>query len=101
MSAARQLSFDDAPRSRSGDPASSHAAARRSRSFAQAHADAIRNALRRDGPATIHDLAARTGIDAVAVARRMSELQRSGAAVPTNDTRPSPSGPPCRVWRIT
>lgn len=91
--------YTDAARARRDDPATSRSAARRSRSFAQAHADAILSALR-SWPATIHELAARTGIDAVAVARRMSELQRSGAAVPTNETRPSPSGSPCRVWRL-
>lgn len=43
---------------------------------------------------TPREIAERSGVDYVAVQRRMAELERMGLAEPTGDTRNG-----CRVWR--
>lgn len=94
------------PRARRSDPATSHIAAARVREFASGHFSAILAALTAPG-ATIYELAARTGIDHVAIARRMSELEKLGRVRVQRDpqgrevTRPGRSGRPCRVWERT
>lgn len=92
------LSFDPV-RARRRDPATSQEAASRVSNFAAGHYAGIRCALV-IGPATIYEIAARTGLDHVAVARRLSEMERAGIAEPTTETRPGPTGRQCRVWRI-
>jgi predicted ArsR family transcriptional regulator len=72
--------YDYLARSHKGDPASSFSAADRVRPRAQLHHEIILQALK-SGPATAKDLADRTGLEYHAVARRMSELIRSGRAV--------------------
>lgn len=81
------------PQARNSDPATSKDAARKAASFANNHRDRIHAALAT--PGTIKDLAERTGLDHVAVARRMKELQAMGLATPTDDERRDG----CRVWR--
>lgn len=87
-------------RARAGDPETSHAAAAAVPGFASAHFSAIVEALK-EGPATKTVIAARTGLDGVAVARRLPELQKRGAVEPTGETRPSATGRPEREWRLT
>lgn len=82
------------PRARRKDPATSHAAAARAESFAARHQDRILAAL--EQPGTIYDLAARTKLSHVAIARRMPELHAAGLAEPTQEKRDG-----CRVWRRT
>lgn len=92
------------PRARRKDPETSHAAAAQAQQFAGGHAALILLALKSYGPMTISEIAGRTGIDHVAVARRCSELALQWAiAVLVEDgvqvTRPGSSGRAQRVWR--
>ena len=61
------------------------------------HHDMIHAALAKLGGATIHELAAETGLDHVQVARRLSE-EKCQARV-TAETRPGLNSRPCRVWK--
>lgn len=83
------------PQARNSDPETSRDAARKAATFANNHRDRIHAALAT--PGTIKDLAERTGLDHVAVARRLPDLQRMGLAVPMDDERRDG----CRVWRRT
>ena len=89
-----QLSIFVEPRARNTDPDTSHAAAARASTFAVSHRNKIMAVLTE--PMTIKEIAQRCGLDHVAVARRMTELQRPPLrlAVPTDDRRDG-----CRVWR--
>lgn len=90
------MDLPPAPRARRKDPATSHVAAAKAASFAVSHRNRIMAAL--SAPGTIKEIAERTGIDHVAVARRMCELQRPPLrlAEPTDEKRDG-----CRVWRRT
>jgi predicted ArsR family transcriptional regulator len=92
-----QFSIFDPPRARNTDPETSHIAAAGVEAFAGEHHAKILQAL--DAPGTIHELAERTGLDHVQVARRMIELERSKWVIRLEETRPSPRGRPCRIWR--
>lgn len=94
------MKADITPRARQSDPTTSHIAAASMAGIAVSHADRILAALELSGPQTIYELADRTGLDHVGVARRMKDLERAQAAerVP-NETRLSPNGRPCTVWR--
>lgn len=83
------------PRARRRDPATSKASSARVREFDDAHYDRIHAAL--EEPLNIHELAERTGLDAVQIARRLPE--RPDLFHPTNETRRGPSGRACRLWR--
>lgn len=85
-------------RARRRDPETSQVAAGSAREFSARHAAKIWCALRDEGPATIYELAQRTGLDHVQIARRLSEMQ-PWHAEPTGESRAGPSGRPCRVWR--
>lgn len=85
-------------RARRSDPETSHEAAAKARDFAGGHYALIRLALIEHGPATIHEIAARTGLDVHQVARRTAEM--NGVMIErTSDKRPSPAGRGCYVWR--
>lgn len=73
------------PQARASDPETSREAARKAATFANNHRDRIHAAL--DTPGTIFDIAKRTGLDHVAVARRMAEMQRMGLVERTGVTR--------------
>lgn len=73
------------PQARATDPHTSKEAARRAATFANNHRDRIHAAL--DTPANIYEIAERTGLDHVAVARRMAEMQRMGLVERTGVTR--------------
>ncbi len=87
----------EVPAARATDPGTSHAAATKVVTFRGDHHRRILAAL--SEPRTIYEIAQACGLDHVAVARRMPELERDGKAEPTDETRKSPSGSPCRVWR--
>jgi hypothetical protein len=98
-----QLPLDfTGPRARTSDPATSHAAAASVRDFAGEQYVEVLKALER-GPGTIWELAERCSLDRVQIARRLPEMQKAipPLARPTEETRPSPKGRPCRVWRRT
>lgn len=85
------------PRARRTDPATSHAAADRASELVDRHFESVLKALE-GRPGTIYGIGKAAGIDAVAVARRLPELQKLGKARPTERTELSPSGRACRVW---
>lgn len=80
------------------DPATSHIAAQMAIVFLEDHCDRIWWALFQHGPAGKTELASRTGLDHVAIARRLPELERQGKARPTGRTVRSGSGRPEREW---
>lgn len=83
------------PRARRCDPDTSHASAARVGEFDAIHFDKIKKALAT--PGTIYDLADRTGLDAVQIARRLPEMRgvrRNGKK------KPSPRGRPCGEWEL-
>lgn len=85
--------LDDGPRARQSDSWTSHAAAHRAAEFAGTHTDIILACLMRHGPQTIDEIAKRTPLNSVQIARRLSE--------PTGLCRMSASGRPERVWRAS
>lgn len=97
----RQAAFDFTKRVRRRDPDTSRAAAARAGEFGSEHHRKIVGSLMTQGPATIYELAERIGLNHVAVARRMSELEELGVARPREEMRASPSGRACRVWEAT
>lgn len=84
-------------RARASDPETSHAAARMV-TFDHAHYGAILGALSW-GEATIYDIAIRSGLTHVQVARRLPEMQEKRLVCPTGETAVGPTGRQCRVWR--
>ena len=52
------------------------------------------------GPQTIDEIAKRTPLNSVQIARRLSECDRRGLAEPTGLCRLSASGRMERVWRV-
>lgn len=98
MSATAQLALDFTKRARRDDPVTSHQAAAQVQEFAHHHHAKILGSLITQGRATIHELAERLGLDHVQIARRLPELQALAVARPTDETKPSPKGRPCRVW---
>lgn len=92
--------FDWAERSRRSDPKTSRDSARRVREFDRAHYGKILVALAGGRKATIYEIANETGLSHVQVARRMPEMRKLGLAELTGETRPSPAGRLCRLWRV-
>lgn len=87
------------------DPATSHHAAARVSEFAKRHRELILQVLTMH-PAgmTVHEIASMCRLDAHAVGKRVSELERDGEIEVARDlmgelTRPTPSGRLARVWR--
>lgn len=64
---------------RAHDPLSSVLAAERTPQFASGHCASILLALAK-GPATAHELQARTGLTVVQIDRRLPDLQKAGRA---------------------
>ena len=85
---------------RKTDPATSHAAASRTKEFRARDISKIYAALKAYGPQTSHELATRTGLTSVAVARRMRELCGKLLIHATHETRPGPSGRECTIWKV-
>lgn len=92
------LLADALPLARRTDPVTSHQAATEAKELQARHHRLIVECLRRHGPLGKDGIAARTSITGVAVARRMSELERAGKARPTGRTVPSTSGRAEREW---
>jgi predicted ArsR family transcriptional regulator len=96
------------PRPRGGvrrnDPESSHIAADMVESFGGTHRELILSALRKFGPMTVDQIAARTPLMSQQVNKRLPELERDEVVrVATNSAgqevmRESLSGRPERVW---
>ena len=84
------------PLARNTDPFTSHQAAARTE-FRARHIATIYAALK-TGPMTKDEIADRTNLDHVAVARRMTEMEAKGLVRRTDLTRPSKTGRECTVW---
>lgn len=95
-----QFPIDFERRARGSDPETSHESAARLPNFAHGHYALILGSLKLDGEQTIYELARSTGLTHVQVARRTAELHDAGYARPSGDTRESPTGRNCRVWRL-
>lgn len=97
-----QLSIDDAPRYRRTDPITAKHAARDQtpERLSEGRWLAL-DALARHGAMTDHELAVVTGRIATSIGRRRTDLVQQGWAIATEDRRPSPSGTPSTVWRLT
>lgn len=87
----------DLPGARRTDPATSHAAAEAAAELALRHHGLVLAALRQ-GAAGKDAIARSTGLDGVAVARRLPELQRMGLVRLTGRTVASASGRQEREW---
>lgn len=85
------------PAARKRDPATSKAAATAAKAFASEHHLRILEALAT--PGTCYEIADLTGLDHVAVARRMRELCVVGRVCDAGITRPAFNGRQCTVWR--
>lgn len=99
-----QLAFDmptgSHPMARNTDPATSHIAAAMACEFTGTHREIVLAALKKHGPMTVDQIAARTRLNSQQTNKRLPELQRLGQAVPVEGhLRPSSSGRPERVWR--
>ncbi len=87
------------PAARKSDPVTSHQAARSARSFAGEHHTAILEALAH-GPAGASGIAARCGLLAHQVNKRITELAKAGRIVETGRVVQSASGRGEREWRV-
>lgn len=88
-------------RARSTDPETSHLAAAAARELARQHSTLILMCLNRHGPLGKDGISRHTGIDGVAVCRRLPELERDGLARPTGNNVTSDSGRLEREWAVT
>jgi len=88
--------FRPAPKARAADPWTSHAAAASMEGPAGEHCRAILGVLWR--PMTCYRIATLTGLDHVAVARRMGELRDRNLVRDTGETAPGASGRQCTLW---
>jgi len=101
------IDFDCRVHARAADPLTSHVAAARAREFAAGHVEIILAALQDHGPQTLDEIAKRTRLTSVQIARRLADMRPvsddcphgKGLAEPTGETRLSASGRPERVWR--
>lgn len=93
--------LDNHPRARSDDPITSHMAADDAKELAKRHANAILLCLTNAGPLGKDGIAKHTGINGVAVARRLPELERNGFARPTGKHVTSNTGRQEREWAST
>jgi predicted ArsR family transcriptional regulator len=87
-------------RARASDPVTSHIAAGAAKHLARRHAERILGSLTL-GPLGKDGIARVTGLDGVAVARRLPELQREGLVATTGKTVASRTGRPEREWAST
>lgn len=94
--------FDQADRlARRRDPETSKRAAERSVEFRGKHASAIFCWLK-DHPkgGTKDEISKGTGIDAIAVARRIAELRESAGVYDSGERRQTPTGRTACVWKV-
>jgi predicted ArsR family transcriptional regulator len=87
------LSFTPETHARKTDPNTSKLAAERL-GFAESHCGRILACL----PGTLDELADRTGLSSVQIARRLPDLQKAQLAVPSVHTKLSKAGRQERIW---
>ena len=88
--------FTPTPRARRSDPATSHLAAQRAAPSADAHRQRIVAALRAKPGMTYREIADATGLEPVAVGRRLIEAERQGLARPGGER--TQAGRAMRTW---
>lgn len=90
------------PLARRGDPVTSQEAAARTIEFSGKHAVAIFGWLKDHllAGGTKDEIAEGTGIDAVAVARRIPGLRKTAGVYDSGETRKTPTGRMATVWRV-
>lgn len=93
-----QIDLDFSKRARREDPVTSHQAAAKVVAFGHDHHAKIVGSLIAQGAGTIYEIGERVGLDHVAVARRMGELEALNVARPSGATKVGPTGRQCRVW---
>lgn len=86
------------PRARRSDPDTSHAAAAEAKQLQEDHHALILDALKHGGPLGKDGISARCSITGVAVARRLSELERAGLIRLTGRKVASTAGRMEREW---
>jgi predicted ArsR family transcriptional regulator len=93
------MNLDTMPASRRTDPGNSHAAAASMVATASTHRSLIWAALHRCGPMGRYEIAEVTGLDPVAVARRLAELVAQGLCRRSKARQETtPSGRMGSVW---
>jgi predicted ArsR family transcriptional regulator len=96
------MNLDTIPASRRTDPGNSHAAAASMVATASTHRSLIWAALNRCGPMGRFEIAEVTGLDPVAVARRLAELVAQGLCRRSKTRQEmTPSGRMGSVWKVT
>lgn len=94
-----QLAIDfAASHARRSDPRTSHDAAKAAEKFAASHAGRILECLKRHGPMTVDQIAARVGLLPHQTNKRLPDLQARSLAIPLDRTEPSASGRQERLW---
>lgn len=93
------LSPDNRQLARRSDPITSHEAAERVKEFAAGHHKMILDCLKEHGPLSPDQIATRIRLDKFQICRRLPELEKSGHAEPTGETRLSATGRKERIWR--
>src|SRR5262245_50303240 len=88
------------PSARATDPDTSHEAGKRNPVGRATDRHRALVALA-DGPLTDFELADRTGRAQTSIGKRRRELVSLGFVESTGERRPSPSGSPALVWRVT
>ncbi len=99
MTATPQLALDFTLARRT-DPSTSKAAAAAAQSFAHGHCRQILDSLRQHGPQTKDELAEHTGLDSVAIARRMAQLRDALLVRDSGLTRRTKTGRAATVWEL-
>lgn len=82
------------------EPTTSKAAADHMAPSAGALRNAVLSALRRHGPMTADECAARVGRSVLAIRPRVTELKQMGKIAKTLNVRKNESGRPATVWRL-
>jgi len=106
LSSDQLILFKD-PMSRNSDPDTSHQAASEAKFRASRHRILALKTLKRFGPLTDYELAARTGLQQNSIGKRRKECQDAGLiaglmdADGNNVKRPAPSGSKALVWALT
>lgn len=87
------------PRARYADPDTSHRAAAQAELFSKNHCERILEWLLKNGPSTVDEIAAGTGMDSQQVNKRTPELEREGKIFTMpGRVRKGRSGRLMRVW---
>ena len=88
------------PRSRRTDPRTSHLTAQAIGPVLPSHHQRILETLRECQPATYTEIASRSGMQPVAVGRRLAGMVRLELIVQLKETRDTPSGHPAFLYAL-